>query len=105
MPSLPTLAHLAAVLPFLAPQAVRADEDFFERKIRPVLAGTCFRCHGGERTAGKLRIDSRTALLKGGASGPAVVPGSPERSLLLRALRHADDVAAMPPGKKLSDEL
>jgi hypothetical protein len=83
---------------------VRADESFFERSIRPILAGTCFRCHGGERTGGKLRVDSREALLKGGESGPALVPGDPARSLLLRALRHADDVPHMPPGKTLSPE-
>ncbi len=79
----------------------RGDEAFFERKIRPVLAGTCFRCHGGERVAGKLRVDSRDSLLKGGTSGPAIVPGAPERSLLIRALRHEDGVESMPPGKHL----
>jgi hypothetical protein len=89
---------------FLALPAVsRGDEAFFERKIRPVLAGTCFRCHGGERVAGKLRVDSLAALLKGGGSGPALVPGAPDKSLLVRALRHADDVVAMPPGKRLPD--
>jgi hypothetical protein len=85
----------------LPSSTARGDEVFFERKIRPVLAGTCFRCHGGERVAGKLRVDSRDSLLKGGASGPAIVPGAPERSLLLRALRHEDGVEAMPPGKRL----
>src|SRR5471032_759819 len=95
--------------PFLLwPQAARAGDDaFFERKIRPILAGTCFKCHGGEKTNGKLRIDSRAALLKGGRSGPALVPGDAEKSLLVRALRHAKDVEPMPPppGKKLSDEV
>src|SRR5437588_7010011 len=81
----------------------RANDEFFQRKIRPVLAGTCFRCHGGERVAGKLRVDSRDHLLKGGASGPAIVPGSPESSLLIRALRHAEGVVAMPPGKRLAN--
>ncbi len=84
---------------------VRADEAFFERKIRPVLASTCFRCHGGERVAGKLRVDSRDALVKGGVSGPAVIPGTVERSLLIRALRHADGVTAMPPGKRLAESV
>jgi hypothetical protein len=83
--------------------AARGDEAFFERKIRPVLAGACFRCHGGDRVAGKLRVDSRAALLKGGASGPAIDPAAPERSLIVRALRHADGVAAMPPGKRLPE--
>ena len=69
----------------------------FENHIRPVLADTCFRCHGGERVSGELRIDSREALLAGGESGPAIVPGNPEQSLLIRAIRRDDDVSAMPP--------
>ena len=60
-----------------------SDDSFFESKIRPVLAGTCLRCHGGQKVSGKLRLDSRESLLKGGASGPAVVPGNPDGSLLI----------------------
>jgi len=79
----------------------RADErdDFFEAKIRPVLAGTCFRCHGDSKTGGALRVDSREALLKGGESGPALTPGKPDDSLLIRAIQRRDDVSAMPPEK------
>jgi hypothetical protein len=81
-----------------------ADEAFFELKIRPVLAGTCQRCHGSEKTRGGLRVDSRAALLKGGDSGPAVIPGDPGRSRLVRAVRHAGDAAPrMPPDQKLPD--
>jgi hypothetical protein len=97
------LAYLAVV--FVVSGTARADEAFFERKIRPVLVATCFRCHGGERVAGKLRVDTRDALLKGGGSGPAIVPGEAERSLLVRALRHAEGVTAMPPGKRLADDV
>ena len=82
--------------------SLRADEqtDHFEAKIRPVLAGTCFRCHGDSKTGGNLRIDSREALMTGGDSGPAIVPGNPEESLLLKAItRKSDDVSAMPPEK------
>ncbi|RLS42097.1 MAG: DUF1553 domain-containing protein [Planctomycetota bacterium] len=82
--------------------SLSADEqaDHFEAKIRPVLAGTCFRCHGDSKTGGNLRIDSRQALLTGGDSGPAIVPGNPEESLLLKAItRKSDDVSAMPPEK------
>ncbi len=87
---------------------LRAQDDaFFERKIRPILAGTCFKCHGGERISAKLRVDSRPALLQGGRSGPAVVPGDPDRSLLVRVLRPAKDkdTPHMPPGKELPAEV
>ena len=79
----------------------RADEceDFFEAKIRPVLVGTCFRCHGGTKTSGELRIDSRERLLQGGDSGAAIVPGKPEESLLIKAIQRQADVSAMPPDK------
>ncbi len=79
----------------------RADErdDLFEAKIRPVLVGTCFRCHGDAKTSGGLRIDSRETLLKGGESGPAIVPGKPEESLLIKAIQRQADVSAMPPEK------
>jgi hypothetical protein len=78
-------------------------ETFFELKIRPTLAGTCFKCHGGEKVNGELRVDSRAALLKGGESGPAVVPGDAEKSLLIRAIRHADPELKMPPDRRLPD--
>ena len=80
---------------------VRADErdDFFEGRIRPVLVGTCFRCHGGAKTSGALRLDSREALLKGGESGPAIVSGNPRQSLLVQVIEHREGVAAMPPEK------
>ncbi len=74
-------------------------EDFFEAKIRPVLLGTCFRCHGDTKTSGALRIDSREALLKGGKSGPAIVLGNPQESLLVKAIQRKADVSAMPPAK------
>ncbi len=74
-------------------------EDFFETKIRPVLVEVCFRCHGDSKTSGELRIDSREMLLKGGASGAAIVPGKPEESLLIRAIQRQKDVSAMPPEK------
>jgi hypothetical protein len=81
-----------------------SDTDtFFELKIRPILANTCFKCHGGTKTSHGLRVDSRDALLKGGQGGPVIVPGDAERSLLIRAIRHAADDLQMPPGKKLPD--
>src|SRR4029077_5528945 len=73
--------------------------ELFEAKIRPMLLSTCFRCHGDGKTSGSLKVDSREALLKGGDSGPAIVPGQPESSLLIRAIQRKDGVAAMPPEK------
>ena len=81
------------------------DEAFFEKRIRPVLAETCFRCHGGQKTSGKLRVDSSEALSKGGESGPALVAGEPGESLLLKAIRRDDGVSAMPPDKPLPREV
>ena len=86
-------------------RADEVDEAFFEKKIRPVLAETCFRCHGGQKTSGKLRIDSAEALTKGGESGPALVPGNPDESLLLKAIRREEGVSAMPPDKPLPREV
>jgi Protein of unknown function (DUF1553)/Protein of unknown function (DUF1549)/Planctomycete cytochrome C len=78
-------------------------ETFFETKVRPVLAGTCQRCHGDKKTGNGLRVDSREALLKGGDSGPAVVPGDPDRSLLIRAIRRTNPDIKMPPDKPLPE--
>src|SRR5262249_13026463 len=74
-----------------------------ESKIRPVWAGTCLRCHGGEKVRGGLRLDTRDHLVKGGEHGPAVVPGDPEKSLLIQAVRHAHDEIKMPPDRRLPD--
>ena len=84
-----------------APEEVR----HFETAVRPLLVEHCLKCHGPEKQWGSLRLDSRTALLKGGDTGPAVVPGQPEESLLIRAIRHVDAELKMPPApkEKLSD--
>ncbi|MFZ9090130.1 MAG: c-type cytochrome domain-containing protein, partial [Planctomycetaceae bacterium] len=64
--------------------------NFFESRIRPVLIKHCYECHAAEsdQIRGGLLLDSRAALLQGGDSGPAVIPGDPENSQLLLALRH-----------------
>ena len=81
--------------------AATPEADFFERKIRPVLAEQCFECHSAESKSvkGGLRLDGRAVLLAGGDTGPAVVPGNPQQSLLIKALSHADPDLAMPPKK------
>ncbi len=84
----------------LVPSAGAATSDeFFETKIRPVLAANCLACHGPAAVSG-LRLDSREALLKGGTRGPAVVPGQPQKSLLIKAVLHQDGIQ-MPQGKPL----
>jgi hypothetical protein len=95
---------LTLTAPALAQTRERDQETFFELKVRPILAGTCFRCHGGRKVSSSLRVDSRQALLTGGKSGPAVVPGKPDQSLLIRAVRHADASLRMPPGRTLPSE-
>lgn len=100
---------LAGAFPILC-CAVLADEnredvEFFERRIRPVLVEQCFQCHGSTRPKGGLRLDHRQAILQGGDSGPALIPGDAKESLLMKAIRHDDDPGyKMPPKKKLSDE-
>ena len=78
-----------------------SDDEFFELRIRPVLANTCFRCHGGEKVSNGLRLDARVHLLKGGKRGPAIVPGEPDRSPLLYAIRYEDRDFRMPPKERL----
>ena len=86
------------------PHHARAG-GFFEAKIRPVLATQCGKCHAStaEKLRGGLRLDSREALRLGGDSGPAIVPGKPDESLLIRAIRYRDDELRMPPKAKLPD--
>ncbi len=77
-------------------------DDLFEKQVRPILANNCYPCHGpaaGEGQAG-LRLDSSAGMLRGGRSGPAVVPGEPNRSLFILAVNH-DTLVQMPPKKKL----
>ncbi|MDZ4753867.1 MAG: PSD1 and planctomycete cytochrome C domain-containing protein [Phycisphaerae bacterium] len=90
-----------AVIEELAPTA--QELQFFESKIRPVLVTHCYSCHAADakRVRGNFLLDTRDGLRKGGDLGPAVVPGDIESSLLLRALRYADDDLQMPPKGKL----
>ncbi|WP_422925531.1 DUF1553 domain-containing protein [Singulisphaera sp. PoT] len=100
---LDVLAILAVIL---CPSISRGGEsdgvDFFEKKIRPVLVKECYACHSSEskKLKGGLRLDTRAEMLAGGDSGPALVPGKPEESLILEALRY--DGVEMPPKGKLS---
>ncbi|MFP6658098.1 MAG: DUF1549 domain-containing protein, partial [Pirellulales bacterium] len=82
--------------------------DYFESKIRPVLVKNCYQCHSAKAASegklkGKLQLDTREGARRGGETGPAVVPGKPNESLLVNALRHED--FEMPPKNKLPDSL
>ena len=80
-----------------------ADTDeFFETRVRPVLAKNCYACHTDSRMGG-LRLDSGEAVRKGGKSGSPVIPGKPDESLLIQVIRQTGD-RKMPPGGKLKDE-
>ncbi|WP_040546927.1 PSD1 and planctomycete cytochrome C domain-containing protein [Pedosphaera parvula] len=90
-----------------AAAAVKPNEEgleFFEKHIRPVLVERCYKCHSikSEKVKGGLLLDSKADLLKGGDSGPAIVPGKPEKSLLIKALRYTDPDLQMPPKQQLS---
>ena len=78
---------------------------YFREKIEPVLAAECYQCHSSraEDVKGGLRLDSRAAMLQGGDSGPAVVPGEVDESLLIQAIRHEDGLAMPPKKPKLPD--
>ena len=84
-----------------------AGLDFFEKKIRPVLIAHCYKCHSAEAKSvkGGLLLDTREGLLTGGDTGPAILPGKPEESLLIGSLRYADDAYEMPPAGKLPAEV
>ena len=87
-----------------APAALTPRQvELFEASIRPVLLGVCADCHILD-SEGDLKLDSRDAMLKGGESGPAIVPGDPDKSLLMRVIRREQGVPRMPKGAaKLSD--
>jgi hypothetical protein len=98
--------HCAAYCrPALASDAPPEGIEFFEKRIRPILVTHCYECHSAEskKPKGGLRLDTRDSMLKGGDNGSALVPGDPDKSLLIRAVRHADRDLRMPPKKKLSD--
>jgi hypothetical protein len=98
---------LLLVLLGVAPTGVLAQDrdglEFFEAKIRPVLVENCFKCHTGKKPKADLLLDSRVAALKGTDNGPAIIPGDPARSLLMKAIRYEDADLRMPPKGRLAD--
>ena len=87
-----------------ADDALTAEQlRFFETSIRPLLVEKCQSCHGPDKQWGTLRLDSRDAILKGGETGPAIVLGKPDESLIVKAIRRTDDDLKMPPKETLSE--
>ena len=92
-----------AVFPWTAAAQTPEQIDFFEKRVRPVLANNCYGCHSSQapQPLSGLRLDSREALLKGGDRGPAIVPGDPSSSRLIQAVRH--QTLTMPPDGELAE--
>ncbi len=100
-------ALLAVALPLLwaASRATADDFEFFESRIRPILAEQCYECHSSQskKLKGNLRLDTREGFLKGGDSGPLMVHGDPDQSLLYQAIHFQNPDRQMPPKGKLSE--
>lgn len=109
MHRIPLLLFALLIGPMIGPivlaqeQIPPQERAFFEEKVRPILVAKCYECHAkdSKEIGGKLILDSRAGILKGGESGPAVVPGKPEKSLLIDALHY--ESFEMPPDKPLSE--
>ncbi len=103
-----SLGIIFGVSPVRGQEAVhQAKAEFFERKVRPVLVEHCFSCHSmtAKKIKGKLSLDHRADLLKGGETGPAIEPGNADKSLLIRAIRYSDVDLLMPPKAKLPENV
>lgn len=86
-----------------APKFTREQEEFFETKVRPALFANCFGCHADQQQMGGLRLDSLEHIRAGNSGGPAVIPGEPDKSPLIQAIRY-DGKVKMPPSGKLKPE-
>ncbi|MGL5094275.1 MAG: c-type cytochrome domain-containing protein, partial [Planctomycetia bacterium] len=98
------LCILATAVPAAA--ASGPADEFFENRVRPLLAEKCYACHSDKEgmSKGGLRLDSRKGVFDGGDAGPAVAAGKPADSLLMKAVRrNGDETSAMPPDEALSD--
>ncbi len=82
-----------------------AGDEFFETEVRPLLVEKCVECHGDAKPKGGLKLTSRATLLKGGDNGPAIVPGKPDESLLIKAVRYGGDLQMPPKGKLTAKQI
>ena len=120
LPFVPTLCNpwyvgaMVCVLSSLGTQYSFADEkpsaeqiQFFESKVRPIFVDHCYECHSAtaDEVEAELLLDSKWGWMTGGESGPAIIPGNLEDSLVIDAVRYEENkVTAMPPRSKLSDQ-
>lgn len=102
--ALSPLLLLGLSLPAARPQAdEKKGAEFYEKKVRPILEARCYKCHSNQakKVKGGFRIDNKEDALKGGESGdPAIVPGKPDKSILVPLIERKDEDAAMPPEEK-----
>ena len=98
------LLTVAPGLPLLACHTLIADDQTFTTKVAPLLQQHCISCHGPDAQESGLRLDSLQALNTGGKAGPPIIPGKPDESLLVVAIRRTDSTLQMPPEGKLPDE-
>ncbi len=94
----------AADAPPARRQADEAAIEFFEKRVRPILAANCYECHGDDEQEAGLSVASIDAMLRGGDQGAAIVPGDPDASLLIQGIRYDDAGFQMPPKGKLSTD-
>src|SRR6478735_3673455 len=104
IPQFAVIALLCVPAVLRAAADVPSDTDFFESRIRPLFVDACVECHGPKKQKGELRLDSRAGWEKGGASGPVILPGKPDDSLLVTAVRYWDKDLQMPPKHALEAE-
>ena len=100
----PAVLWLAAI-PLATAQSTVEEKRFFEEKVRPLLARHCLACHNNQTGMSGLSLESRESALLGGERGPAVVPGEPDRSLLIQALRRTGELKMPPAGPLQSREV
>ncbi len=100
-----TIFFLTTLALLCAAPARAEDAQFFESKIRPILVDSCYKCHSAtsKKIKANLLLDTKDGMLKGGDNGPSIVPGDPDKSLLIQAVRYKNEDLQMPPKEKLGD--
>ena len=102
-----SVSYLCLAMACVPSAALAVEEDrAFAESVRPLFERKCFECHSSkaEELKGNLKLETVEQVLKGGATGPAIIPGDAENSFLLRAIRYQEDDFQMPPSGRMSDE-